>query len=202
MGSQVRILYRPPSKEQVRGVKPLAFFFLTPRVTPKVTPKTESKFSETLFLSALHLLTLSFVLHKTPAFFRWIYSHRSTANVKTGTTRTWLTPAGSHRSPIVHHNPSSFWPASGQLPVLTRMKPPGIISLPATARPAAKTKGGPHGRDRMRKLRIPLLALPTPGARPLPTTSKLRRRLASPSPSPLCDRYPQSTNHYRRIDAK
>jgi hypothetical protein len=57
MGSQVRILYRPPSKAQVRGVKPLAFFFLAPRLAPKVTPKTNRTFLKRHRLPAVLLLT-------------------------------------------------------------------------------------------------------------------------------------------------
>ena len=55
MGSQVRILYRPPSKAQVRGVKPLAFFFLTPKMASKLTSQSNPCCPRRRFLNALHV---------------------------------------------------------------------------------------------------------------------------------------------------
>ena len=45
MGSQVRILYRPPSKEQVRGLEPLTFFIFE----TKSDSKNKFVLSESLF---------------------------------------------------------------------------------------------------------------------------------------------------------
>lgn len=44
MGSQVRILYRPPSKEQVRDVKSLAFFLFDTKGDTKIESKNLNAF--------------------------------------------------------------------------------------------------------------------------------------------------------------
>lgn len=65
-----------------------------------------------------------------------------------------------------------------------------------------KLGGGPHGRDCLRKHRIPLLALPATGARSLPAPAQLRRRLASSIPSPIRNRRPQDPSHHSSINSK
>ena len=49
---------------------------------------------------------------------------------------------------------------------------------------------------------IPLLALPTAGARPLSAPTQLRRRLASSIPSPFRNRRPQDPSHHSSINSK
>ena len=50
MGSQVRILYRPPSKDQVRGLEPLTFFIFE----TKSDSKNKFVLSESLFLARVY----------------------------------------------------------------------------------------------------------------------------------------------------
>ena len=55
MGSQVRILYRPPSKAQARGVKPLVFFFDTKADTKIDSKSYKASFLSRPFLTPLHV---------------------------------------------------------------------------------------------------------------------------------------------------
>lgn len=93
----------------------------------------------------------------------------------------------------------SIWPASSTYP---HDAPVDNRPCPQSARPTVETRGGPHGRDCLRKHRIPLLALPTAGAQPLPASAQLRRRLASPIPSPFRNRRPQDASHHSSINTK
>ena len=198
MGSQVRILYRPPSKAQVRGVKPLTFFFLTPWLSPKVAPKSNRSrlrrhFYRTLFADAIARFALN----------ACVFSLNSpcdpSANVETGTICPERLPAVFCHTTVFRQNSSSFWFASGTYP---HDSPVDNRRCSQSARPAAETRGGPHGRDRLRKHCIPLLALPTASARPLSTPAQLRRRLASPSQSPFRNRRPQNPSHHSCINTK
>lgn len=93
----------------------------------------------------------------------------------------------------------SVWPASGTYP---HDAPVDNRPCPQSTRPGTDTRGGPHGRNRLRKHRIPLLALPTAGARPLPAPTQSRRRLASSIPSPFRIRRPQDASHHSSINTK
>lgn len=73
---------------------------------------------------------------------------------------------------------------------------------PQSARPTVETRGGANGRNRLRKHRIPLLALPATGAQSLPAPAQLRRRLASSIPSPIRNRRPQDPSHHSSINSK
>lgn len=93
----------------------------------------------------------------------------------------------------------SVWLASGTYP---HDDPVDNRPCPQSARPAAETRGGANGRNRLRKHRIPLLALPATGARSLPAPAQLRRRLASSIPSPIRNRRPQDPSHHSSINSK
>ena len=118
MGSQVRILYRPPSKVQARDVKSLAFFFLTPRVTPKIK---RSRLRRNFYHNFFADVIARFVYNA--CVFSLNYPYDTSANVETGTTRPELLPADFYHTRDFWQNSSSYWPAFGQLPVLTRMMP-------------------------------------------------------------------------------
>ena len=164
MGSQVRILYRPPSKAQVRGVKPLTFFFLTPWLSPKVAPKSNRSrlrrhFYRTLLADAIARFALN----------ACVFSLNSpcdpSANVETGTICPERLPAVFCHTTVFRQNSSSVWFDSGTYP---HDAPVDNRPCPQSTWPTADTRGGANGRNRLRKHRIPLLALPTAGARPLP----------------------------------
>ena len=90
------------------------------------------------------------------------------------------------------HHLVNVWSASGTYP---HDDPIDNRPRPQSTWPAAITRGDQHGRDRLRKHRIPLLALPAPGPRPLPAPTKLRRRLESPVPITLRYRHPKDPYH-------
>lgn len=93
----------------------------------------------------------------------------------------------------------SVWSASGTYPHdapvdnRPRPQPHGLRPIPG---------GGANGRNRLRKHRIPLLALPATGARSLSAPAQLRRRLASSIPSPFRNRRPQDPSHHSSINSK
>ena len=93
----------------------------------------------------------------------------------------------------------SVWSASGTYP---HDAPVDNRRCPQSARSMADTRGDANGRNRLRKHRIPLLALPASGARSLPAPAQLRRRLAGPIPSPFRNRSPQDANHHSSINTK
>ena len=147
----------------------------------------------TLFANAIARFTLS------ACVFSLNSPCNPSANVETGTTCPERLPADFHHTAIFQQNSSSFWFASGTYP---HDAPVDNRPCPQSARPRTDTRGGPHGRNRLRKHRIPLLALPTAGARPLPAPAQLRRRLASPVPSPFRNRRPQDASHHSSINTK
>ena len=87
----------------------------------------------------------------------------------------------------------SVWSASRTYP---HDAPVDNRPCPQSARPTAETRGGTHGRNRLRKHRVPILALPAAGTRPLPAPAQLRRRLASSIPSPFHNRHTQNPDYY------
>lgn len=93
----------------------------------------------------------------------------------------------------------SVWSASGTYP---HDAPVDNRPCPQFAWPTADTRGGANGRNRLRKHRIPLLALPATGARSLSAPAQLRRRLASSIPSPIRNRRPQDPSHHSSINSK
>ena len=93
----------------------------------------------------------------------------------------------------------SVWSASGTYP---HDAPVDNRRCPQSARPIVDTRGGANGRNRLRKHSIPLLALPTAGARSLPAPAQLRRWLASSISIALCSRRPQDASHYSSINTK
>lgn len=93
----------------------------------------------------------------------------------------------------------SVWSASGTYP---HDAPVDNRRCPQSARSMADTRGDANGRNRLRKHRIPLLALPTAGARSLPAPAQLRRRLACPISIALCSRRPQDASHHSSINTK
>ena len=114
------------------------------------------------------------------------------ANVETGTICPERLPADIYLTTVFRQNSSSFWFASGTYPHDT---PVDNRPCPQSARPTADTRGGANGRNRLRKHRIPLLALPTASARPLPAPTQSRRRLTSSIPSPFRNRRPQNPDY-------
>lgn len=93
----------------------------------------------------------------------------------------------------------SIWLASG---TYLHYAPVDNRRCPQSARSMADTGGDANGRNRLRKHRIPLLALPTAGARSLPAPAQLRRRLACPISIALCSRRPQDASHHSSINTK
>lgn len=93
----------------------------------------------------------------------------------------------------------SVWSASGTYP---HDAPVDNRRCPQSARSIADTREDANGRNRLRKHRIPLLALPATGARSLPAPAQLRRRLASSIPSPIRNRRPQDPSHHSSINSK
>lgn len=120
-------------------------------------------------------------------------------NVEIGTTCPKRLPADFYHTVVFRQNSSSFWFASGTYP---HDVPVDNRPCPQSARSTADTRGGTNGRNRLRKHSIPLLALPTAGAQPLPAPTQLRRRLASSIPIALCSRRPQDANHHSSINTK
>ena len=125
--------------------------------------------------------------------------HDSYANVETGTTGPQLVPAHSCLATYPIRFLVSIWSASGTYP---HDAPVDNRRCPQSTRSMAETRGGANGRNRLRKHCIPLLALPTAGARSLPAPAQLRRRLASPISIALCSRRPQDASHHSSINTK
>lgn len=119
--------------------------------------------------------------------------------METGTICSERLPADFYHTTFLRQIPSSFWFASGTYP---HDAPVDNRPCPQSARLTADTRGGANGRNRLREHRIPLLALPTASARPLPAPTQLRRRLASSIPSPFRNRRSQNPSNHSSINTK
>lgn len=76
----------------------------------------------------------------------------------------------------------SIWSASGTYP---HDAPVDNRPCPHSERPMADTRGGANGRNRLRKHRVPLLALPAPSTRPLPAPANSEDGWRALSQSPF-----------------